>query len=144
MRTINSLSPLVDGLVRAGFPGVVESATETPLDLNKHLVSNTTATFVVRVDGDSMIKAGIYDGDLLVVDRSISANHNDIIVATLDGAFTVKRLYKSQGTIRLVPENPLYRPITVQDGTDFSVWGVVTWVLHKTHNTKLPVRTFRA
>lgn len=133
------LSHLVDTHVRAGFPGVVEQVSEEPLDLNEHLVTNSTATFFVRVDGDSMIKAGIHTGDTLIVDRSIEAHHNDIVVATLDGAFTVKRLYKTRGVLRLIPENPLYRPITITDSTDFAVWGVVTWVLHKTYHSKLPI-----
>ena len=136
---------IVDTQVHAGFPGVVEESTEEPLDLNEHLAPNSTSTFFVRVDGDSMVNAGIYHGDMLVVDRSLQPKHSDIVVARLDGAFTVKRLYRTENVIRLIPENPMYRPMTIHPETDFSVWGVVTWVLHKTHhNQKFPTRTFRA
>ena len=116
--------------VPAGFPSPAEDYVEGPLDLNRHLIPHPAATFFVRVSGDSMIGAGIYSGDLLIVDRAVTAAHNSIIIAVLNGDLTVKRLYQVGSTLRLMPENPDYPPIEIYPGTDFEVWGVVTKVIH--------------
>lgn len=116
--------------IPAGFPSPAEDYVEGPIDLNRHLISHPAATFFVRVSGDSMIGAGIHSGDLLIVDRSVTAIHNKVIIAVLNGDLTVKRLYRVGGILRLMPENPAYPPIEIHPGTDFEVWGVVTKVIH--------------
>lgn len=97
------------------------------LDLNAHLVRHPAATFFVRVSGNSMEGAHIFSGDILVVDRALEATHGKIVVAIVDGEFTVKRLVKRKGKILLVAENEAYPPITSR----FEVWGVVTYVIHE-------------
>lgn len=104
---------------------------ERPLDLNEHLVDNPAATFMVRVCGDSMIDAGILDGDILVVDRSREAASGKIVVAVLDGELTVKRLVRSGGRLLLVPENEAYAPMEIAEGRELLVWGVVTGVVRR-------------
>ena len=96
-----------------------------------HLIRNKEATFIFKVKGDSMIGAGIYEGDALVIDRSIEAKHGNIVLAVLNNDFTVKRLYRRGGVVKLVAENNLYPPIVVKSGEELTVWGVVTYNLHK-------------
>jgi DNA polymerase V len=117
--------------VSAGFPSPAENYSEGELDLNKYLVKNPPATFFVRVSGDSMINAGIFPNDILIVDRSIEAKNNDIIIATVNGEFTVKRFIRNGNTVKLMPENPQYTPIVIHDEMDFEVWGKVTSVIHR-------------
>ena len=119
------------GTVSAGFPSPAEDYTEGPLDLNAYLIRHPAATFFVRVQGDSMIKAGIHSGDLLIVDRSLEASHNNIILAVLNGEFTVKRLIKSKGRLFLAPENPEYSSLEITEESHFEAWGVVTAVIHE-------------
>ncbi|MBD2115209.1 MULTISPECIES: LexA family protein [Cyanophyceae] len=116
--------------VPAGFPSPAEDYVEGLLDLNRHLIPHPAATFFVRVSGDSMIGAGIHNGDLLIVDRAVSAIHNSVVIAVLNGDLTVKRLYRSGGILRLMSENPAYPPIEIHPDMDFEVWGVVTKVIH--------------
>lgn len=111
--------------VAAGFPSPADDHLEGPLDLNAHLVAHPAATFVVRVEGDSMVGAGIRDGDLLVVDRAREAKSGSIVVAVVDGALTVKRLRVGREGVRLEAENPAYPPIAVRAGEELVVWGVV-------------------
>ena len=103
---------------------------EGVLDLNAHLVREPTATFFVRARGDSMIGAGIHDGDLLVVDRSLEATNGKVVIVSINGELTVKRLCKSEGRSWLIPENPDYPPIDFQEQDDTHLWGVVTNVVH--------------
>ncbi|WP_347710073.1 translesion error-prone DNA polymerase V autoproteolytic subunit [Thiomicrorhabdus sp. ZW0627] len=118
--------PLFSHKVVAGFPSPADDYIETTLDLNEKLVRNKEATFLLVVEGDSMQKAGIQDGDILVVDRSIEPTDGKIVIAALDGELTVKRLsVKSTGTW-LVPENDNYPPIPVREEADMVIWGVVT------------------
>lgn len=117
--------------VPAGFPSPAADHTQKRIDLNDHLIRNKDATFLFRVSGDSMIGAGIYEGDTLVVDRSIDPKHNSIVVAVLDNDFTVKRLYKRGGTFKLVAENPIYPPRIIKPEEELTIWGVVTFNLHK-------------
>ena len=117
--------------VPAGFPSPAADHTRKELDLNEHLIRNKEATFIFRVKGDSMIGIGIYDGDELIVDRSIDAKHGNIVLAVLNNEFTVKRLYRRGGVVKLIAENPLYPPIVVKDGEELIIWGVVTRNLHK-------------
>ena len=121
--------PLYTSRIAAGFPSPADDHLEAPLDLNAHLVKHPAATFVVRVDGDSMTGAGIYNGDLLVVDRSLDAKSGHIVVAVVNGEMTVKRLLIDRKRIRLVPENPVYKPIEIREGSDLVVWGVVAHVI---------------
>ena len=104
---------------------------EGKLDLNKHLIRHPTATFFLRATGNSMIKAGIHPGDILVVDRSLEPRHGKIVIAALDGQLTVKRLHKSAKGTFLMPENDEFKPIKIEDGNDVVIWGVVTTVLHE-------------
>lgn len=111
--------------VAAGFPSPADDHLETPLDLNAHLVAHPAATFVVRVQGDSMAGAGIRDGDLLVVDRAREVRSGAIVVAVVDGELTVKRLRLGRDGVRLEAENPAYRPILVRESAELVIWGVV-------------------
>jgi len=122
--------PIFLGRLPAGFPSPADDYLEGKLDITKHLVKHPAATFYVRVSGDSMIGAGIHSGDLLVVDRSLEAKSGNVIVAALDGELTVKRLYRKNGLLRLLPENAEYQPIEIQTGQSFEIWGVVTNVIH--------------
>lgn len=122
--------PLYEPKVPAGFPSPATEYLGGTLDLNDYLVSNQTATFFAKVEGDSMIGAGIFEDDLLVIDRSIQPKHNHIVVAVVDNEFTVKRLATRDG-IQLLPENPAYQPINVSGETEIQIWGVVTGIVRK-------------
>ncbi|MFZ0255056.1 MAG: translesion error-prone DNA polymerase V autoproteolytic subunit [Gammaproteobacteria bacterium] len=122
--------PLFLAKVSAGFPSPADDFLERKIDLNEHLVRHPAATFFVRVAGDSMKNAGIFCGDILVVDRSLEAGDGSVVVAVLDGEFTVKRVLKTDGRIFLVPANEAYSPVEVTAEMDFTVWGVVTSVIH--------------
>lgn len=117
--------------VEAGFLTPTEDFKEGKLDLNKHLITNPPASFFVRVKGDSMVDAGIYEGSLLLVDRSLEPLPGKIIIAVINGELTVKRLKKKGGIIALSPENPSYSDIVVTPEMDFTTWGVVTAVINK-------------
>ena len=117
--------------VCAGFPSPADDYVAATLDLNEHLIAHKEATYFLRATGHSMIGAGIHDGDLLVVDRSLTPAHGLVVIAVVDGEFTVKRLYKRAGRIRLLAENPDYAPIEFADGQELQVWGVVTNVIHR-------------
>ena len=123
--------PFFASPVSAGFPSPADDYVELSLDLNKHLIKHPSATFYARVKGDSMIDAGINDGDLLVVDRALDIYDNCIAVCIIDGEFTVKRLKKQKDKILLIPENKEYKPIEVSEFNDFEVWGIVAYVIHK-------------
>jgi DNA polymerase V len=122
---------LVSSTIKAGFPSPAEDYIDRKIDLNEQLIANPAATFMVRVEGSSMIDCGINEQDVLIVDRSLKAKDKDIILAVVDGEFTVKRLRIKRGVYELVPENPNYQVITITEGTDFVVWGVVTYVIHQ-------------
>lgn len=132
MKSINnSCLPFFLWRVPCGFPSPADDYMETALDLNELVISNPAATFYIRVSGDSMKYAAICDGDILVVDRALEPSHNAIVLAALDGEFTVKRLYKDGHALVLVPENPAYETIPVSEAMDFQVWGVVTYCIHR-------------
>lgn len=122
--------PLFESRVSAGFPSPADDYVERKLDLNEYLIHHKEATFFLRVQGNSMIGAGIHDGDLLIVDRSLDAAHNKVVVAVIDGDLTVKRLILKEKKIALAPENPRYPTINVTDEQSFQIWGVVTNVIH--------------
>jgi len=123
--------PFFMSAVEAGFPSPAEDYIEGSLDLNKHLIKHPAATFFVRVSGDSMINAGIYPGDILIVDRSLDATDKKIVIAFIDGELTVKRLKYRDNLLFLEPENDSYLPIKITEEMSFEVWGVVTNVIHK-------------
>ena len=123
--------PLMNSAVAAGFPSPAEDHLDLPIDLNKYLVKNPAATFYVRVDGDSMDEADIHQGDLLIVDRSESYGTGSVVLAVLNGEFTVKKLIKKGNELYLESSNSAYAPIKIEIETDFKVWGVVTYVIHR-------------
>jgi DNA polymerase V len=124
--------PLYFQGVSAGFPSPADDYTELKLDMNKHLIKHPSATFFVKVKGDSMKDAGINDGDILVVDRALEPKNNDISVCVIDGEFTLKKLRKTKDALFLIPENPEYKSIKVTEYNNFQVWGIVTFIVHKT------------
>jgi len=118
--------------VSAGFPSPAQDYYDGPIDLNVHLIKDATSTFVVRVAGDSMERAGISDGDEVIVDRSLTPRDGNVIVAVLDGELTIKRLQLNHsGTVILHAENPIYPDIAVPELAELQVWGVVTRCLHR-------------
>ncbi|MBQ2493153.1 MAG: translesion error-prone DNA polymerase V autoproteolytic subunit [Bacteroidales bacterium] len=124
---VSLVLPVADGGIRAGFPSPAQDYLESGIDLNRELVKNPSSTFFGRVSGDSMAGAGIEDGDLIVIDKSISASEGDIAVCFVDGEFTLKRIHIENDFVWLVPENPKYRRIKVTPDQNFMVWGVVTY-----------------
>ena len=123
--------PLLGFRIRAGFPSPADDYLEGRIDQNEHQIRNKEATFILRVKGWSMVKAGIHDGDELIVDRSIEPVDGKIVVAVVDGQLTVMRLYKKHGIIKLLAENVDFGEIEFKDGHELIIWGVVTRVLHK-------------
>lgn len=123
--------PLYSASVSAGFPSPADDFVDTNLDLNEYLVKSPASTFFVRAAGDSMIGAGIYSGDILVVDRSLESYDNAIVIAVVEAELTVKRIHYVKNRILLLPENTAYKPIDVTEHEDFRVWGVVTAVIRK-------------
>jgi DNA polymerase V len=122
--------PLYQERISAGFPSPAEDDMEDKLDLNELLIKHPSATFFLRVSGSSMIKAGIHNNDILVVDRSLEPTHGKIVIASINGELTVKRLRCEGKKIQLVAENDAYPPIDITEDLDFRVWGVVTSVVH--------------
>ncbi len=117
--------------IPAGFPSPADDYMENSLDLNEYLVNNKAASFFIRVAGDSMEGAGIMNGDILLVDRSLDPGHNRIVIAIIDGQMTVKRLYFKNHRVFLVSENPRYKPVEITEHMDCSIWGVVSAVIRK-------------
>lgn len=123
--------PLFTSGISAGFPSPAEDHIDQQLDLNELLIQHPVATFFVRVSGESMKDAGINHGDILVVDRSLEATSGRIVIAIVNGELTVKRFVQDSVSCQLVAANPDYPPVAITDETDFSVWGVVTSVIHQ-------------
>lgn len=117
--------------IHAGFPSPAQDYMTGCIDLNKELVKHPAATFYGRVVGDSMIEDDIHEGDILVIDKSLEPREGDMAVCFVDGEFTLKRVYRGKDCLILRPSNPKYPEITVTDMTDFTVWGVVTYVIKK-------------
>jgi len=118
--------PLFSHKVAAGFPSPADDYIEDRLSLDQHLIQHKDSTFFVRAKGNSMVGAGIFDGDLLVVDKSLNPVSGDIVIAVVDGDLTVKRLIKRGETVTLKPENHRFKEIEFKDGQELQVWGVVT------------------
>ena len=125
------LLPLAAHRVAAGFPSPATDYLEDGLDLNDYLVQHPAATFLFSVQGHSMQGAGILDGDKVVVDRAVDARHGHIVVATVDGEFTLKRLYQRHNRVELHPENPAFPPIQFTGSTQLQIWGVVVGVVRR-------------
>jgi DNA polymerase V len=126
----NKKLPLYGSSVSAGFPSPAEDYIEAMLDLNEYLIPHPAATFMVKAIGNSMLNAGIFSGDILIVDRSIRPVHGKIVIAALDGELTVKRLYHRGSIIKLQPDNPEFNDIVITELMDSVIWGVVTNVIH--------------
>lgn len=116
--------------VSAGFPSPAEDYIEGRLDLNQYLIKNPAATFFVKVAGSSMIDAGIHDGDILIVDRSLQAVDKKVVIAVVNGELAVRRISTEGGRLALIAENRDYKPLQVEEEMGFEVWGVVTSVIH--------------
>ena len=117
--------------ISAGFPSPADDFKETRISLDKELVKNKEATFYARVSGDSMVGAGLDDGDLLVIDRSKNPENGKIAVCLVDGEFTVKRIKKEKKKLYLMPENKKYKPIELKEENELIIWGVVEYVIKK-------------
>tara|TARA_B110000008_G_scaffold48721_1_gene47444 strand:+ start:2412 stop:2864 length:453 start_codon:yes stop_codon:yes gene_type:complete len=124
--------PLFSDSVQAGFPSPAEDHMDMDLNLNDYLVHNPSATFCVKAIGESMKDAGIKSGDIMIVDKSLEPKNRSIVLAVIDGEFTVKRVNLNDNELYLIPENSNFLPIKITQEMDFQVWGVVTYVIHKT------------
>lgn len=122
---------LVEESISAGFPSPADDFKETRISLDRELVKNKDSTFYARVSGDSMQNAGLSDGDLIVIDRSLNVNNNKIAVCYIDGEFTVKRIVKIHDKLYLKPENNKYKKIEIKEENNFIIWGIVTFVIKK-------------
>ena len=122
---------LVEQGISAGFPSPADDFKEIRISLDKELVKNKEATFYAKVSGDSMIGAGLDDGDLLVIDRSLSPENGKIAVCFIDGEFTVKRIKKEKDKLYLIPENKKYKKIEIKEENELIIWGVVEYVIKK-------------
>ena len=122
--------PLLTDSVSAGFPSPADDHIEENIDLNEHLISNPFSTFFLRVKGDSMINAGIKDKDLIIVDKSLIAKPGNIIIAMIDGEFTMKRLSIKNNELYLKAENHNYPDFRFKNHIDVQIWGVVIYSIH--------------
>ena len=124
------LCPLYVCRVSAGFPSPADDYMEQTISLDAQFIRHPTATFFVKAGGDSMIKAGIHEGDTLIVDRSLTAKAGQVVIAVVDGHLTVKRLEYEGGNVMLCPDNDAYKPLKIDKDSDLILWGVVTYVIH--------------
>lgn len=127
--------PLVEGGIAAGFPSPAQDYIDLSIDLNKELINNPSSTFYARVKGSSMIDAGISDGDILVVDKSLEPQDGDTAVCFIDGEFTLKFIRIESDAVYLVPANPAFKPIKVTEENNFCIWGIVTYSI-KNHKRR--------
>ena len=121
--------PYADQGIQAGFPNPAQDYLDLCLDLNKELVTNPPATFYGRVRGDSLVEADVREGDILIIDKSLTPVQDDLVVAFIDGDFTLKFIHIDQNVVWLMPANEQYRPIRVTAENVFLVWGVVTYTI---------------
>ena len=131
MEENEKLPPMAQDGIHAGFPSPATDYMTQAIDLNKELVKHPAATFYGRVVGDSMIDAGVDEGDILVIDRSLTAKDGDMAVCFDDGEFTLKYLRMKDNELTLVPANPNYPQISITEGVEFRMWGVVTYIIKK-------------
>ena len=123
--------PLFEESVSAGFPSPADDYMDMDLDLHDHLVQNPSSTFCVKAIGESMKDAGIQSGDVMIVDRSLEPENRSIVLAVIDGDFTVKRVHVNDSELYLIPDNDAFTPIKIKEEMDFQIWGVVTFIIHK-------------
>jgi DNA polymerase V len=121
--------PFISGGIKAGFPSPAADFDESKISLDNVLVKNREATFYAKASGTSMIGAGIDDGDIMVIDRSLEPQNNKIAICLIDGEFTVKRIKIEKDAVYLIPENNNYQPIKVTDENELVIWGIVTYVI---------------
>lgn len=129
--TASLVLPLAGDVVHAGFPSPAEDFAVKRIDLTQELVTHPQATFLLRVSGDSMREDGIFDGDMLVVNKALKPRHGSVVVAVVDGEFTVKRLYQRGGRVKLQPANATFPDIIPKEGQTIEIWGVVTSSIKK-------------
>lgn len=122
--------PFYQSTISAGFPSPADDDIEDKLDLNELLIKHPSATFFLRVSGSSMVNAGIHHNDILIVDRSLEPANGRIVIASVNGELTVKRLRCEGKKIQLIAENDAYPPINISEDADFRIWGIVTNVIH--------------
>lgn len=124
--------PFLESMIPAGFPSPADDYMEMSLDLNEKLIRNPSSTFFAQITGSSMINAGICDGDIVIIDKSLQPKNDSILVCIIDGEFTLKRFNKiDEETAYLMPDNPEYDPIKINKHNTFMIWGVVTYTIHK-------------
>jgi DNA polymerase V len=123
--------PLFTTRISAGFPSPADDFIDKTLDLNEFLITHPSATFFVRVEGTSMIDAHIHPGDILIVDKALEPASGSVVIAVLDGEFTVKRYLRKGKKTFLMPENPEFPPVEIGENMTVEIWGVVTYVIHK-------------
>ncbi|MFO9576131.1 translesion error-prone DNA polymerase V autoproteolytic subunit [Legionella pneumophila serogroup 1] len=123
--------PVFASKIQAGFPSPADDYIEGYLDLNTKFIKHPSSTFVLQATGESMVEAGIFSGDWLLVDRSIEPSDGRIVIAAVNGELTVKRLSKKGGRVQLLPANPKFQPIDITEDSEMVIWGVVTLVLHE-------------
>ncbi len=123
--------PWADVSIQAGFPSPADDYIAAPIDLNRELIANPASTFLGRIRGDSMIDAGIFDGDLVVVDKALSPRSGDVAVCFIDGEFTIKYIKFQNKSILLIPANKEFSPIRVTADNEFMIWGIVTYSIRR-------------
>jgi len=128
---MNNKIPIFNSMISAGFPSPADDYSEDCLDLNKFLIKQKDSTYFMKVEGDSMIDLGIFSGNILIVDRSIKDFNNKVVVAVLNGDFTVRTFVSKNNKIFLFPANKKLKPVEIIGSMDFEVWGVVTTVVNK-------------
>ena len=126
--------PMIDGGISAGFPSPAQDYIDLKIDLNKELIANPSTTFYGRVRGVSMLDAGISNGDILIIDKSIEPKDGDTVVCFIDGEFTLKYIKTDGETVFLVPANEKFKPIQITEENIFCIWGVVTYSIHPHHS----------
>lgn len=117
--------PLISTPISAGFPSPAGDFIDLKIDLNRDFIQHPSSTYFAKVTGDSMINAGISDGDLIIIDRSLTPKNGDIAVCLIDGEFTIKRIQFDKDCCWLIPENKNFKPIQVTEFNDFQIWGIV-------------------
>ena len=122
---------LIEQGISAGFPSPADDFKEIRISLDRELVKNEESTFYARVSGDSMIEAGLDDGDLIIIDRSLDPENGKIAICFVDGEFTVKRIKKEKNKLFLMPQNKKYKPIEIKEENELIIWGVVKYVIKK-------------
>jgi DNA polymerase V len=128
----NMKIPFLESLIPAGFPSPADDYMEMTLDLNEKLIRNPSSTFFAQISGSSMINAGIGDGDIVIIDKSLQPKDDSVLVCIIDGEFTLKRFKKiDEESAYLMPDNPEFDPIKITKHNNFMIWGVVTYTIHK-------------